>query len=204
MKKRFLSFLSLAIATAISASQVPERAENTPRDIVKNLWSIAARGELLNHDGWKRASGLFTKPVSYPGNDALLVFSDYYGVNNSAINGTSAVVDIEYADAGRIDSMLRYSPPAQSGAYKTSFRYRLVFVPRSLITYAGDGKTILKKIEIPEDKLWQIEGSPGVQDKPWTTVNGAIRYVLEMRNKTADPTIKKNADETITKLLNLH
>jgi hypothetical protein len=35
-------------------------------------------------------------------------------------------------------------------------------------------------------------------------VNAAIRYVLEMRNKTNDPIIKKNADETLAILLKMH
>ena len=48
---------------------------------------------------------------------------------------------------------------------------------------------------------WQIEKTPALA---WTTVNTAIRYVLEMRIKTNDPSIKKNADETLEKLLKRH
>jgi hypothetical protein len=39
---------------------------------------------------------------------------------------------------------------------------------------------------------------------PWTTVNTAIRYVPEMRTKTADPGIEKNADQTLAELMKLH
>jgi hypothetical protein len=48
---------------------------------------------------------------------------------------------------------------------------------------------------------WKVKGSPG---DPWTTVNTAIRYALEMREKATHPAIKKNADQTIAKLLRLH
>jgi hypothetical protein len=47
-------------------------------------------------------------------------------------------------------------------------------------------------------RAWQIEGPQGA---PWTTVNTAIRYVLEMRAKAKDPQIKRNADDTIGQLL---
>ena len=47
----------------------------------------------------------------------------------------------------------------------------------------------------------QIDDSRGI---PWTTVSTAVRYVLEMRDNTADPTIKKNADETLAQILKLH
>jgi hypothetical protein len=35
-------------------------------------------------------------------------------------------------------------------------------------------------------------------------VNTAIRYVLEKREKATDPVIRKNADETLARLLKLH
>ena len=48
---------------------------------------------------------------------------------------------------------------------------------------------------------WQIEKTPAFR---WTTVNTAIRYVLELRAKSHDPSIRKNADETLEKLLKRH
>jgi hypothetical protein len=38
----------------------------------------------------------------------------------------------------------------------------------------------------------------------WTTVNGAIRYILEMRERTADPALKANAEKTLDTLMQLH
>ena len=48
----------------------------------------------------------------------------------------------------------------------------------------------------------RIEGSP--LWPPWTTVNTAIRYVLEQKAKATDAAVKKNADETIEAMLALH
>jgi hypothetical protein len=65
--------------------------------------------------------------------------------------------------------------------------------------YGPNGKLIEKKPI--GSRFWQIQGSPGL---PWTTVNTAIRYVLEMRDKTSDPAIKKNTDQTLAELMKLH
>jgi hypothetical protein len=48
---------------------------------------------------------------------------------------------------------------------------------------------------------WQIKEPIGL---PWTTVNTAIRYVLEKREKATNPAIRKNADETLARRLKWH
>jgi hypothetical protein len=64
--------------------------------------------------------------------------------------------------------------------------------------YGPDGETVVREMIGPA--VWQIEDSPKTT---WTTVNTAIRYVLEARSKTSDPILKRNADEIIAKLLRL-
>lgn len=63
--------------------------------------------------------------------------------------------------------------------------------------FGPDGKTVLKQMVGPQLE-WQISGA---QPPPWTTVNTAIRYVLEKRGETTDPVVKKNADMTLTTLV---
>jgi hypothetical protein len=48
---------------------------------------------------------------------------------------------------------------------------------------------------------WKIEGS---QSERWATVEKAIIYVREMRDKSDDPTIKRNANKTIAILKRLN
>jgi hypothetical protein len=205
MKQKFIfvAFATFALAGYASngSGQTPGFPERTPKEVVERLWNMAARGELLTTSGWDEATKIFTKPGSQPEKGAIRVYSDYFGVNFSSVDGTSAVVDMEYADAGLIDTNLRYTPPKQSQATKTSFRYHLVSVQGYGVMYGADGKTIVQKKEIPGASAWQIEGPP---PDPWITVNAAIRYVLEMRNKTSDPAVKVNADATLSKLLEMH
>jgi hypothetical protein len=166
---------------------------------------MATRGELLTSEGWNRASALFTVPQPRPTNKPLFVVSNYYGINYYNVKENRAEIQMEYADCGQIDSALHYSPPQKTQAFKTSFQYRLVSVPTYLMMYGSDGKTLVEK-KPTGASAWQIEGpqTEGPPPLPWTTVNTAIRYVLEMRDKATDPAIKKNADETLAKLKKLN
>ena len=71
--------------------------------------------------------------------------------------------------------------------------YKLVTVPAYGMMYVPDGKTLISKTPT-ETSVWAIKGAQGSR---WTTVNTAIRFVLERRDETHDALIKKNADETL-------
>ena len=66
--------------------------------------------------------------------------------------------------------------------------------------YGPDGKTLVEK-RATGALVWVIKGAQG---PPVTTVNTAIRYVLEMRQKTTNQIIKANASQTLAQLLKLH
>jgi hypothetical protein len=173
----------------------------SPNEVVDELWRMATQGELLTPDGWRRAGGFFTKPTPYLDNKVVQVRSNYWGpaaVTNS--NNQRAEVFLGYLDLGKIDSALRYSDAPEPHYMKMAMNYRLVSVPGYIFTHGPDGKTLLYKK--PTGKCgWQIEGGPGPQ---WATVNTAIRYVLEARDRAHDEAIRKNADQTLSKLKRLH
>lgn len=122
------------------------------------------------------------------------VVSNSWAIGSVKIRGDKAEVDVNYVAAGKIDSLLHYKPPP-----KTGIAYHLILVERFNVMYGPDGKTVSKK---PSGTTgWQISDP---KPMPWTTVNTAVRYVLEMRGKTDDAVIKKNADATLVQLLKLH
>jgi hypothetical protein len=63
--------------------------------------------------------------------------------------------------------------------------------------YGSDGKTLVEKRPTGAG-VWLIKGT---QAPPLTTVNTAVRYVLEMREKTTDQATKENASQTLAQLL---
>jgi len=181
--------------------QVSPIPETSPKELVEQLWTMAARGELLTKSGWAKAAKFFTSPGSPHGRKGIRVLSDYYGVNYSSVDGKNAIVEMEYVDSGEINEKLQYTSPRPIQTYKTSFKYHLVLVPGYSVMYGSDGKTIVQKKEIPGVYAWQIEGPP---PEPWITVNAAIRYVIEARNKSNDAHVKANAQLTLENLLKLH
>jgi hypothetical protein len=203
-----------AAARCISDTGKPvDDSIKSPQQVVEELWKTATQGTLLTPEGWdKTTRGFADHPVPSPGSTVVpnplssprpvLVTSNDWGVLDCTISGNSAKVTVEYYDAGRIDPLLRYSPGKDSGPMgKTAMLFTLVFAPVRYPSYTSGGNVLRVDKIMTGPAAWQIEKTPAFR---WTTVNTAIRYVLEMRAKTNNPAIKKNADETLEKLLKRH
>ena len=197
----FAAMLSLALVFPLSA-QTSKVLGGEPRDLMERYWATGVRGELLTRDGWDRASADFETKNPRPLDGSFDVLSNDYGVGAARVEDDTATVVVGVDDEGHIDANLRYSPPRPlpPGVLKTAILFRLKIAPVINVMYGPDGKTIVEKKDTGY-KAWIIVGH---QKKPWTTVNSAIRHVLEMRSKTTDPVVQKNADETLAKLLTLH
>jgi hypothetical protein len=100
---------------------------------------------------------------------------------------------------GSIDAALKFAPAPKTNAGAEWDGYSLVFAPEHYRT-VENGKLVQHE-QTGKYKSWQIDHP---LDMPFTTVNTAIRYVLEKREKTTDPVIRQNADKTLAALLRLH
>ena len=199
MKRLLIALIACSVIAA--TAQSPLGSGLSPKDVVARLWKDATEGELLTPDGWNKASQFFVEHKAFPANGSVKIVSNNWELGHSSISNDTAEVDVEYMDAGTVDASLRYSPPPQTGFYKAAMVFHLVFAPTHWTMFKSDGKTIIGKEERIGPAEWQIQEPAGL---PWTTVNTAIRYVLEKREKTSDPTTRKNADETLSRLLTLH
>ena len=212
-RKRLLKLLTILAFTAIAVGAQVIRKEWSPQEVVDQVWRLATEGELLTPKGWdKTVRGFFVYPRPALGDKVSLipahsgnviqVVSNDWGVISCTTQGSTAKVVVEYYDAGTIDSMLRYTrgkEPSPIG--KSEISFNLIFAPGHWETYKSDGTT-LQVAEVRESpSAWRIESPQG---PPWTTVNTAIRYVLEAREKTQDPTVKKNGDQALAELLRFH
>jgi hypothetical protein len=197
-----INLLSIYLFSAMAISgQAPEPVGSgrSPKEVITLLWMMGTQGELLTQKGWNEASeSFFTKPAPPSGNKIIFIRSNGWPLPWGKTIGNTAEIDIGYGDAGQIDSSLRYTPPKPTRAIKTGVFYRLVYVRTHWTqrSFHKNGKMEEKEMIGPME--WQIDGSP---EQPWTTVNTAIRYVLEVRDKTNNPVIRRNADRTITELL---
>jgi hypothetical protein len=193
--------IAIFLVAATVRGQSPATIEGpSPGDLVNELWMAATEGDLLTAEGWKKTSRFYVHADPPPEDSSFQVTSNDWAVWPLTVKGESAEVEMGYADAGKIDSMLRYIPPPKISYMKLATVYHLTLVPEYNVMYGSDGKTIISQ-KPSGTRGWRIEGWRGM---PWTTVNTAVRYVLEMRQKSVDPVIRKNADETLAELLKLH
>jgi hypothetical protein len=175
-----------------------ERIEGrAPNEVVDEIWRMATQGQFLTPEGWRVAGGFFTEPRPFPANEKIFVVGNEWGPAYELYSyGNSKEVIVGYWDAGSIDSMLGYTPPAKTDAVKTAVAYTLVTAPSYSMMYGPDGKTLVEK-RTTGSRVWLIKGAQG---PPVTTVNTAIRYVLEVRETTTDRAIKENANHTLAQL----
>ena len=189
-------FLSATAPYAQSSSSVQSPV---PANIVNELWMNATAGDLLLPETWNRATGSYVHSNPLPEKFSFDVVSNSWAIGPVRIRGDKAEVDVNYVAAGKIDSLLHYTPPPKIPFMKTGIAYHLILVERFNVMYGPDGNIVSKK---PSGTTgWQISDP---KPMPWTTVNSAVLYVLEMRGKTDDAVIKKNADAALLQLLELH
>lgn len=171
----------VVLCSVVALAQSP-RSQDAPREVVQKLFRMADDGVLTTPDGWKRAGTLFVSPTLRPHDQSVAIVSKNYSVNFLSATDRRAEVYVGYEDLGRIDSTFRYVP-ADPRFFKTAVKYHLVLMN------AGS------------EREWKIENPQG---SAWTGVDAAIRYVTEMREKAADPVVRKNADATLAVLKKLN
>lgn len=171
-----------------------------PNEVVDEIWRMATQGQLLTPEGWRIAGGFFTEPRPFPANEQILVVGNEWGPAYEMRSVTDGKeITVGYWHDGSIDAQLRYTPPpkAVTGFVKTAFAYTLVTAPSYMMIYGPDGKTLVEKRPTGA-YVWLIKGT---QPQPIATVNAAIMYVLERRDRTTDPGTKANANQTLIRLL---
>lgn len=174
----------------------------SPAHVMRRFAELESRGRGLAPDGWRELAKFFVKPPE-PQWNKILVVGDF-GYGQAAIEGNKAELVADYVSAGALDSSLRLlheeetesvAPLSRACCTAEGLVYTFVFSEKHWES-APDGTTK----EITGPLAWRIEKYP---PEPWITIDTAIRYVTEMRDKTTDPAIKKNADHTLSVLQRL-
>jgi hypothetical protein len=100
-----------------------------------------------------------------------------------------------YEELGRIDAISLRFTPSNSGTEARAFvKYTAVLADFTRASEAG--KTTSHEKDTSSE--WEIDGTqPPVMH---LTAGAAIRYATQMRSRSTDPLLKKNADLTIKKL----
>jgi len=196
---RFHAMLLVMSMTVIAAvAQGPQSNGKATERVVRQYEKLIADGAFLTPEGWKKTSRIFGRSNPYPKDGEVLLTSQAGLIGENWVRGDRAEVERKWTDfRGSIDSDLRYKPASPSSdVIPAILDYSLVFTNRHVdIEEGGSPKEVLGTWE------WKIEGP---QSERWATVEKAIIYVREMRDKSGDPAIQKNANKTIAILKRLN
>ncbi len=197
MKRILIPILFLMGAGSGACAQSGTRETKSPKEVVEEFWKMETEGGRLTPDGWYKAGVFFVRPGPPPQKKLITVASGKYkcSVDERWIKGNQAEISNECFELGQIDDALRYTPP-DSRYYKTAVLHHLVLTEKHW-EIGPDGT---KEREMNGPRVWRIENPEPIL---WITLDAAVRYVKEAREKSTDPVLKKNAEQTLTKLRTL-
>jgi hypothetical protein len=180
----------LSLVVGASLAQVLEHKASTEL-LIKRYEKLVADGSLLTPDGWARASNLFERSDAYPADGEIQLISAPGIIGETQRNDDHAKVYTKWGDFyGTIDSHLRYRPITPPVRVMLEESFSVVFVHR--------GGT--KQVAPGDSGDWLIEGPLRTRS---ADIPHALRYLERMRDLSNDPTIRRNADKTITALKRL-
>jgi hypothetical protein len=188
----------------ISAQMSSTAPQKSPEEVVKDFWRVETDGGRLNLEGWYKATEFFVRANVPPPNRIIHVIrsSQADSFEETARTENWAEVSLTTNELGQLDSTLRFRRTPQQG-------------PAGLLILRGP---VLTFHLVLTNKHWELnqDGARGKEmtgpaqwliDCPenaeWISVDAAIHYVTDTRDKATDPSVKKNADETLAKLMKL-
>ena len=188
IRKKFLALNIVIVLGVLPSVKTLSLSETGPRDVLVRFCELDSQGKQLSSDGWQEIASLFTAATE-PRWDKIIVFRDYV-VSLPALSGPRAEFYVEYINLAQLDpstARLSLVPPIM---VRDGFDL-VLGNQHSAIQSAGS----VRQANMPEG--WRIEGSPPV---PHLTVQAAIRFVTELRNKARNNVVKKNADRSLATL----
>lgn len=194
MIKRYLfiskTWLVLGLIAMAGGSKSPQLS---PRDILQRFCELDTTGKQLEDQGSREIAALFTQPGDHRP-EKIIVIRDFVVSKPSSTDNKKAEFYVEYIYLGQIDlSSLQFSrlPDFPPGPSKVRSAFNLVSKSDHITESNGSMQT---QKPTPE---WRIDGSP---PEPHLAIAAGISYIKHMRNKTADPAIRKNAEKTLVAL----
>jgi len=202
---RTLAALRSILAGTPTRSQHANPPQESPSQVFQRFYELEAAGKALTPEGWRELAEFFVETPKLRG-DKILIF-DIVDVGEALIEGDTAEIDISANSLGELDSSLRLTdyppnkPSASCGCYgDNGLAYTLLLSEKPLDWEATPRGAKAKEFTGP--LAWRIYSFD--PPEPWITLDTAIRYVTDMRDKTTDPAIKKNADKTLAQFVKLH
>jgi len=194
MLKLFALTTVLISSVLFTYAQGPVVPQKASKEVVEQFCNVEMQGGRLNPAGWQEARRFFVRSGDFVPKATVFVIEESYTVwDPMALPDGTTDVTVEIRPVGKIDSNLRFTPPAHS-YHKTACHFKMVFTDKRWEV----GRQGAESKEVTESSpRWLIDEPT---DFSMVTVSTAIRYVSQQRDATRDLVIKKNAEETLAKL----
>jgi hypothetical protein len=190
------TLLALALGTAAVAQAIAgSSATLSPKQVVEEFVKLDTDGTRLTPQGWGDSNKFFLHPEPFSTKLTISVVSNEIDVSEKPADAAEATCVVFAHDLyGRIGPNLDFTPtpgyasngaPVLRGSIST---YHLALIGDS--RSQGD----------PQPAEWKIED---FQRIILLNLSTAIRYAQQARDRTTDPSVKKNADETVAALTKL-
>ena len=156
---------------------------SSPKDVVDRFVQLDVNGARLTAQGWKQADVLFTKHAGPFQPTFIVVIASRYAVSQDASRKDYFLLG--YDDVGHIDTPTLKFTPTRVSAVRWWYEGYTV----RLATGAQNGN---------DSAGWKIEGYQPTEMH--LTAAAARRWVMQVRDKTPDIAVHKNADQTLAEL----
>jgi len=191
-----------SISPNLSLSQAPPTIPAT--QVSEEFWRLETNGERLKSSGMEKVGALFARPVPAPSVQLIHVVGD---PSHDTIEETTEAegwteVSVTTNELGTLDRTLRFARSPRKG------RNNVALLRGPVITL--DLVLTTKRLKLREDGTHVVEATSTPKwlilcgsESLWVSVDTAIRYVTEMRARTKDPNMRKNADQSLANLRSL-
>jgi hypothetical protein len=189
---------TIAALKRVAVAKSEQRSPNlrqAPVEVVKQFIRMELDGKQLSPNGWEEMSTLFVQPGPLP-LDTIDVMKEIAVGSASIRDENRAEVSTGSFRWGQLNSKTALFEPDAMPGEKVLGNYVLVLTDKQgkLAPDTGQARQVNGSLE------WKISGP---LRQPQISVDTAIHYVTDMRDKTTDPVTKKNANETLAKLKTL-
>jgi hypothetical protein len=162
---------------------------------VEEFWTLETSGKLLTEDGWKSACKYYKQPAgARVRNWSIIVIAPDWSVWPPYISGNAASVMIGLEIIGKVDSQMNFSPH-RSEAVKEGVQYA-VALTRESCSLGQNGKQVPNVAATPD---WRLDRPLGTANM-YLSLDAALRYVAEIRDRSPEEAVKTNASATLLRL----
>ena len=190
-----LIFMSAAPSVAQPVSGTPASPARRAKQVVEEFWTLETSGKLLTEDGWTSACKYYKQPAgARVRNWSIIVIAPDWSVWPPYISGNAASVMIGLEIIGKVDSQMNFSPH-RSEAVKEGVQYA-VALTRESCSLGQNGKQVPNVAATPD---WRLDRPLGTANM-YLSLDAALRYVAEIRDRSPEEAVKTNASATLLRL----